>query len=127
VYTALAAARSDTGCSTVLIPSVEDPVMFTPDVVGLVWIADGRHASCGLIGRASPFLPSLATGLEDARPALLSRGPRASEAQEHGVEPDQAQCPAVKLPHLAEHVGLLYPLDDQPVVDPDMVEEAGLE
>jgi hypothetical protein len=34
VYTALAAARSDTGCSTVLIPSVEESVMVTPEVVG---------------------------------------------------------------------------------------------
>ena len=35
-YTALAAARSDTGCSTVLIPSLEEPVMITPDVVGQI-------------------------------------------------------------------------------------------
>src|SRR3984957_8974734 len=34
VYTALAAARSDTGCNTVLIPWVEEPVMVTPEVVG---------------------------------------------------------------------------------------------
>jgi hypothetical protein len=30
----LAFARSDTGCSTVLIPWVVEPVMVTPDVVG---------------------------------------------------------------------------------------------
>ncbi len=48
-----------------------------------------------------------------------------SEPQEHGVEPDQAQCLAVELAHLAEHVGLLDPLDDLPVVDPDVIEEAG--
>jgi hypothetical protein len=30
----LALARSDTGCNTVLIPSVEEPVMITPEVVG---------------------------------------------------------------------------------------------
>jgi hypothetical protein len=29
----LAVARSDTGCSTVLIPWVEEPVMVTPEVV----------------------------------------------------------------------------------------------
>jgi len=29
--------------------------------------------------------------------------------------------------HLAEHVGLLDPLDDPPVLDPDVVEEAGFE
>jgi hypothetical protein len=29
----LAVARSDTGCSTVLIPWVEEPVIFTPKVV----------------------------------------------------------------------------------------------
>src|ERR1700691_2412851 len=34
VYTALAVARSDTGCSTILIPWVEEPVMVTPEVVG---------------------------------------------------------------------------------------------
>src|ERR1700734_370743 len=36
VYTALAAARSDTGCSTVMIPWVEESVMVTPEVVGHV-------------------------------------------------------------------------------------------
>jgi hypothetical protein len=30
----LAVARSDTGCSRVLIPWVEEPVMVTPEVVG---------------------------------------------------------------------------------------------
>src|SRR6266487_4051385 len=34
VYTGLALARSDTGCSTVLIPWVEESVMVTPEVVG---------------------------------------------------------------------------------------------
>src|SRR5262249_47998085 len=34
VYTALAFVRSDTGCSTVLIPWVEEPVMVAPEVVG---------------------------------------------------------------------------------------------
>jgi hypothetical protein len=29
------------------------------------------------------------------------------EPQEHGVEPDQAQCLAVELSHLGEHFGLL--------------------
>jgi hypothetical protein len=52
--------------------------------------------------------------------------PGASEPQEHGVEPDQAQCPAVELAHLGEHVGLLDPLDDVSAVDPDVDEEAGL-
>src|SRR5579864_7232646 len=52
--------------------------------------------------------------------------PGASEPQEHGVEPNQAQCLAVELAHLGEHVGLLDPLDDVSVVDPDVVEEAGL-
>src|SRR5690348_2022604 len=33
-YTALARGRSDTGCSTVLIPSVEEPLMVTPGVMG---------------------------------------------------------------------------------------------
>ena len=47
---------------------------------------------------------------------------RVSEPQEHRVEPDQAQSLAVELAHLAKHVGLLDPLDDPPVVDPDVVE-----
>src|SRR5208282_219012 len=34
VYTALARSRSVTGCSTVLIPSVEESAMITPEVVG---------------------------------------------------------------------------------------------
>jgi hypothetical protein len=42
VYTALAAARSDTGCSTVLIPCVEEPVMVTPEVVGHIARRDRR-------------------------------------------------------------------------------------
>jgi hypothetical protein len=50
-----------------------------------------------------------------------------SKPQEHGVEPDQAQCPAVELPHLGEHLGLLDPFDDPPIVAPDVVDEAGLE
>jgi hypothetical protein len=29
-------ARSDTGCNTILIPSVEESVMVTPEVVGHV-------------------------------------------------------------------------------------------
>src|SRR6185437_7686127 len=33
-YTALAFSRSETGCSTVLIPWVEETVMVTPEVVG---------------------------------------------------------------------------------------------
>jgi hypothetical protein len=34
VYTNLAFATSDTGCSTVLIPLVEEPVMVAPRIVG---------------------------------------------------------------------------------------------
>src|SRR5215467_9187646 len=33
-YTALAVSRSDTGCRTILIPWVEEPVTITPEVVG---------------------------------------------------------------------------------------------
>jgi hypothetical protein len=51
----LAAARSDTGCSTVLIPWVEESVMVTPEVVGHIDPAcngrvktrDASGASCG--------------------------------------------------------------------------------
>jgi hypothetical protein len=38
----LAVSRSDTGCSTVLIPLVSDPVMVTPEVAG--------HIGPGVIG-----------------------------------------------------------------------------
>jgi hypothetical protein len=55
VYTGLAAARSDTGCSTVLIPWVEESVMVTPEVVGhidpvcngRVETRDASGVSCG--------------------------------------------------------------------------------
>jgi hypothetical protein len=50
-----------------------------------------------------------------------------SQPQEHDIKADQAQRFAVELAHLAEHIGLLDALDDQPVLDPDLVEEAGLE
>ncbi len=59
-------------------------------------------------------------------PLKRKRAERVSEPQEHGVKPDQAQRLAVELAHLAEHVGLLDPLDDLSVVDPDVVEEACL-
>src|SRR3954468_21780231 len=58
-YTALAVARSETGCSTVLIPWVEEPVMVAPEVAGLVGIVGPEtngHASCGSGVRASRFL-----------------------------------------------------------------------
>ena len=35
-YTGLAASRSDTGCSTFLIPWVAESVMVAPEVVGLI-------------------------------------------------------------------------------------------
>src|SRR6516164_4361439 len=56
VYTALAAARSDTGCSTVLIPWVEEPVMVAAEVVGshrvgTVGLDDERNPGNRLPGR----------------------------------------------------------------------------
>jgi hypothetical protein len=39
VYTAFALARSDTGCSTVLIPWLEEPVVVTPEVVVVLSMA----------------------------------------------------------------------------------------
>src|SRR5215472_4228728 len=47
-------------------------------------------------------------------------------AQEHRPQPDQAQALAVELAHLAQDVGLLHPLDDAAVLDPHVIEEAGL-
>lgn len=59
------------------------------------------------------------------QPKVGTRG--ASEPQEHGVKPHQAQRLTVELAHLAEYVGLLDPLDDLAAVDPDVVEEVRLE
>src|ERR1700733_7260607 len=36
VYTGLAFSRSETGCSTILIPWVEESAMITPEVVGYI-------------------------------------------------------------------------------------------
>src|SRR6185437_16746068 len=58
-------------------------------------------------------------------PAWAGRCLGCLKPQEHSVESDQAQCLAVQLPHLGEHVGLLDTLDDPAVVDADVVEEAG--
>src|SRR5450755_1588346 len=56
-------------------------------------------------------------------------GPRKSgplQAEEHGAQADEADGPAVELPHLAEHVRLLDALNDPAVFDPHVVEEVGL-
>src|SRR5436190_1996007 len=92
-YTALAVARSDTGCSTVLIPWVEEPVTVTlhPPADQCVWWAGrsaGRHMDAisqrldeaGLLAdlRDRAFAPSSApvrVGLELEMLAL--RGKRA--------------------------------------------------
>ena len=47
----------------------------------------------------------------------------ASQTQEHGAKPDEAGRRAVKLPHLAEYICLLDPLDDPAVVDPYEIEK----
>src|ERR1700691_3611821 len=87
VYTALAFSRSDTGCSTVLIPWVEEAVMIAPEVVGHIdpvglsgLKTNGKpanrlagllvgHASCGSVTGASRFLIGLVIAF-----AMLSRG-----------------------------------------------------
>src|SRR6516165_5556929 len=67
VYTALAASRSETGCSTVLIPWVDEPVMVTPELVGrtgpggiagLRVEREGRASSCWLSLQLTAFLMS---------------------------------------------------------------------
>ena len=47
-------------------------------------------------------------------------------AEEHGADPGHAEDASVQLAHLAEYVGLLYPLDDLPPVKSDVVEVARL-
>jgi len=47
-------------------------------------------------------------------------------AEEHGADPGHAEDASVQLAHLAEYVGLLYPLDDLPLVKSDVVEVARL-
>jgi len=47
-------------------------------------------------------------------------------AEEHGADPGHAEDASVQLAHLAEYVGLLYPLDDPPLVKSDVVEVARL-
>ena len=56
MYTSLAVVRSETGCSTVLIPWVQEPVMVTPEVVGLVGIS-GLSASTRCQYHALPPAP----------------------------------------------------------------------
>ena len=80
--------------------------------------------------RARSLLPgTILGGLHPAAKAsAAATGDRAiSQPQEHGIKTNQAQHFAVELAHLAEHIGLLDALDDQPVLDPNVVEEAGLE
>src|SRR5215467_9472181 len=49
-YTALDVSRSDTGCSTILIPWVEESLMVTPEVVGHTVPADCRVRRDGGLG-----------------------------------------------------------------------------
>src|SRR5713101_6055431 len=73
LYTALALSRSDTGCSTVLIPWVEEPVMVTPEVVGhidpvcLVELKDEREArkSTCRVGHRDPAHPAVSGVVAD--------------------------------------------------------------
>src|SRR5215470_16047574 len=60
VYTALAAATSDTGCRTVLIPSVVEPVMVAPDVVVTSARRDCRDHRTGSPETGSPIVPAAA-------------------------------------------------------------------
>src|SRR6516162_9200222 len=60
-YTALARARSDTGCSTVLIPSVQEPVMVTPEVVAHIDPA----GLPGIHGRTGSRVPTARLALSD--------------------------------------------------------------
>src|SRR5205807_7824385 len=76
-YTSLAVARSETGCSTVLIPWVEEPVMITPDVVGLVgivwlkivWPKDEREVRKSTARSPRMAISPLAVRFNRAQPA----------------------------------------------------------
>jgi hypothetical protein len=71
----------------------------------------------------TPILPSQ----QPATRGQARSGHALSQPQEHGIKAGQAQRLAGELAHLAGHIGLPAALDDQPVGDPDVVEEAGLE
>src|SRR6266540_3493347 len=82
-YTALAAARSDTGCSTVLIPWVEEPVMVTPEVVGHIdpvcTVVFRRTARREIDSRHHKSTPRGVGGrrlLDDGRAGLVGRADR---------------------------------------------------
>ena len=47
-------------------------------------------------------------------------------AEEHGADPGHAEDASVQLAHLVGYVGLLYPLDDPPLIKSDVVEVARL-
>src|SRR5215210_6078390 len=76
-YTSLAVARSETGCSTVLIPWVEEPVIVTPEVVGpvgIVWLEDEREVRNSTARSPGWRLPR--------RPFVLT-GPSPQEEEDH--------------------------------------------
>src|SRR5215211_24771 len=72
-YTALAFVRSETGCSTVLIPWVEEPVMVTPevvDLVGIAWLKDKPGSpEKSTVRSPSMAISTLAARLNPAQPA----------------------------------------------------------
>src|SRR5919112_1848794 len=76
-YTALAVARSETGCSTVLIPWVEEPVMVTPEVVGLVGIVRLKTTAVVLIGLHPPARGTSPRGAACANGGILLTATRA--------------------------------------------------
>ena len=47
-------------------------------------------------------------------------------AQQHGADAGDAEHTPVQLAHLSKDVCLLHPFDDSPLVEVDVVEEAGL-
>src|SRR6516162_5865845 len=74
VYTFLAASRSDTGCSTVLIPSVAEPVMVAPEVVG-PFLPRQKYDQSALAD-ASRFLIGLPLAYDAREPQRTRDAPR---------------------------------------------------
>src|SRR6266487_4236642 len=107
VYTGLALARSDTGCSTVLIPWVEESVMVTPEVVGHIapvcTVVLRRTARREIGSRPHQSLPSV-PGMAAIAAAGLAHLLDADQVA-RGIAEGPVANPARLLARLLDHPG----------------------
>src|ERR1019366_2625747 len=94
VYTALAFARSVTGCSTVLMPSVVELVMVTPELVVLM---------------------SMAVTLATARDGRFSIPDRSGRLSRHARRPSQHDLPSLRT--TGDREPFLIHVDDAVLID----------